>query len=70
MKEEQGKKMSPKGELPAGEDDKVHVPATPAALADADLDKVAGGVNIWQGDPSLTNNPRAALASPKIFTIK
>jgi hypothetical protein len=41
----------------AGSDDQANVPVKPAALADSDLDKVAGG-NIWQGDPSLTNNPK------------
>ena len=43
--EEQGKKTSPTGKLPAGKDDKV-IPAKPTALADEDLDKVAGGGTI------------------------
>ena len=30
----------------AGSDDQAKVPVKPAALADSDLDKVAGGINI------------------------
>jgi hypothetical protein len=66
MKEEQGKKMSPKGELPAGEGEKVPVTRP---LSDEDLDTVAGGI-VGGGIYASTNATLNIAPAVKSYTIK
>ena len=49
----------------AGSDDQAQVPVKPAALADSDLDKVAGGLNV---SLMRSNTTTSAKIAPSNFT--
>ena len=65
MSDDQGKNNPGTG-ASSGSDDQAKVPVKPAALADSDLDKVAGGINVsWLN----SNTTTSAKTGPSRFTI-